>query len=90
MIKEVKNLVDPLIKFYAFDFGIDNRTGIPIATINMDALLSTSSVKHLPNSQGCNFGDKMLYIYTAGTTGLPKAVQPTIDFFKFLLFHFSS
>lgn len=67
--------MDPSIQFYAFDFGIENQTDIPIRTINLDALLKASSDESIPPSQGFNFGDKMLYIYTSGTTGLPKAVH---------------
>lgn len=66
--------MDPATKLYAFDLRFDNGSSIPIGTINFDILLSASSVKPVPVSQGLNFADKMLYMYTSGTSGLPKAV----------------
>jgi len=66
--------MDPVTKLYAFDLRLDNGASISIGTINLDILLSASSVKSVPVSQGLNFADKMLYMYTSGTSGLPKAV----------------
>jgi len=70
----VRHLVDPATQLYGFDFEIDDRSAVPIGTINFNSLLSTSSVNPVPVPQGLNFADKMLYMYTSGTTGLPKAV----------------
>ena len=43
--------------------------------VNLDVELVNSSVEKVPQSiQTCtNFNDKLLYIFTSGTTGLPKA-----------------
>lgn len=42
---------------------------------NLDSELANSSIDPVPQSvQTCtNFNDKLLYIFTSGTTGLPKA-----------------
>ena len=52
-----------------------HRTHIPAESVNLDLELINSSTDVVPESvQKCtNFNDKLLYLYTSGTTGMPKA-----------------
>ena len=52
-----------------------HRSHIPSDSVNLDLELINSSTEVVPESvQKCtNFNDKLLYLYTSGTTGMPKA-----------------
>ncbi len=61
---------------------------------DLDAELANSPVECVPRSvQTCtNFNDKLLYIFTSGTTGLPKAAviknsRYTADCIQLSIFH---
>lgn len=68
----VRSHLDFSMKYYAFDFG---GIGIPDRTVNMDVKLKEVSSEQLKVPQRSNYNDKLLYVYTSGTTGLPKAVS---------------
>lgn len=55
---------------YGFDYG---TSSLPANCINLDAALRDASSEPLPGPPIGNYADKMLYIFTSGTTGLPKA-----------------
>ena len=57
---------------YGFDYGADS-TSLPANCINLDAAMRDASSGPLPGPPIGNYADKMLYIFTSGTTGLPKA-----------------
>jgi len=59
------------IKMYAFDYGTEGE--IPAGSINLDAAMKDASSAPLSGPPIGNYADKMLYIFTSGTTGLPKA-----------------
>ena len=56
---------------YAFDYGTEGE--IPAGSINLDAAMKDASSAPLSGPPIGNYADKMLYIFTSGTTGLPKA-----------------
>jgi len=60
------------VAMYGFDYGADS-TSLPANCINLDAAMRDASSGPLPGPPIGNYADKMLYIFTSGTTGLPKA-----------------
>lgn len=59
------------LKAFGFDYGIDGN--IPADTVNLDVCMKDASSEPLSGPPIGNYTDKLLYIFTSGTTGLPKA-----------------
>jgi len=75
----VKELESSLSDVELFASGVDDSTKSLVQSnssiVDLDIEIVNSSVETVPQSvQTCtNFNDKLLYIFTSGTTGLPKA-----------------
>jgi len=66
----IRDQLGPDVAMYGFDYG---TSSLPANCINLDAALRDASSEPLPGPPIGNYADKMLYIFTSGTTGLPKA-----------------
>ena len=79
MFTVVKELESSLSDVELFASGVDDSTKSLVQSnssiVDLDIEIVNSSVETVPQSvQTCtNFNDKLLYIFTSGTTGLPKA-----------------
>ena len=73
-VQEVKDDLD-LVHIKVFTSGHNTQIVIPSGVVELEKELANSSTEPVPMSvQTCsNFNDKLLYIFTSGTTGLPKA-----------------
>jgi len=58
------------IEFFSTGHGTDQVTS---NAIDLDAELDKVSDSPPLNAEKLNFSDKLVYIFTSGTTGLPKA-----------------
>ncbi|CAG2174847.1 unnamed protein product [Oppiella nova] len=72
VINKVKN-INPLMEYYIYSDHViaDDNRDIPSEPLHQ--LLDISSNKYLDTLYDINFGDTLFYIFTSGTTGLPKA-----------------
>ena len=70
----VRNITDNLAGVELFVSGSADPA-LSNIVVTLDAELVNSSVEPVPQSVQTytNFNDKLLYIFTSGTTGLPKA-----------------
>jgi len=68
----IRDQLGPEMAMFGFDYGAD-ATSLPSNCINLDAALRDASSEPLSGPPIGNYADKMLYIFTSGTTGLPKA-----------------
>ena len=73
-VQEVKADLD-LVHIKVFTSGHNTQIVIPSGVVELEKELANSPTEPVPMSvQTCsNFNDKLLYIFTSGTTGLPKA-----------------
>ena len=70
VVDEVRSQLDPSVALYNFDAG---ARPLPAWAKNLDALLDSAPTTPLAGPQRRDCNDNLLYIFTSGTTGMPKA-----------------